>query len=80
MTGIIWTRVYSYSINPKPDIMFYVSSRSRRPITSGSTPLLSKVSRLLPTEDCDQMCVCVWRLCVHGKVYLVEVGCIKLKK
>ena len=30
-----------------------------------------KVSRLLPTEDCDQMCV--WRLCVHGRVCLVGI-------
>ena len=43
----------------KPNIMFSVSSRSRRPIKSGSTPCYLKVSRLLPAEDCDQMCVCV---------------------
>ena len=57
----------------KPDIMFSVSSRSRRPIRSGSSPLLSKSVnlRLLPTEDCDRMCVC--GLCVHGRVFLVEI-------
>ena len=56
----------------KPDIMFSVSSRSRRPIRSGSTPLLSKVSRLLPTEDCDRMCVCGGCVCIRGCLVAIE--------
>ena len=55
----------------KPDIMSSVSSRSRSPIRSGSTPWLSKSVklRLLPTEDCDRMCVCVWTLCAWEGVF-----------
>ena len=56
----------------KPDILFSVSSHSRRLIRSGSTPLLSKVSRLLPTEDCDRMCVRVEVVCAWEGVFNLE--------
>ena len=52
--------------------MFSVSSRSRRPIRSGSTPMLAKIVKI-PTYRGLRLDVCVWRLCVYGRVCLVEI-------
>ena len=64
----------------KPAILFSVSSRSRRPIRSGSTPLLSKSVKIptyrgLSLDVCVCVCVfvCVRRLCVYGRVCLVQI-------